>query len=265
MKSIYIKVFVSLLIIAIITLLVILLEERKEMKIFGAGISAEFYNKIIAYGNGSSTYFRNSKNEKVLTDQVEIDMLDFIEVVQVLKDDEGLVFWPAMENKESKNITYTMAAIRESDGGLVGDLFFLLNENLSSYGELDGKKVNKTKDFYNNYYNTYNSQLEYAAAGKMASRYYSKPELVEMLFERNVDAYDDNLVQYKWYNLNLEGTILRSEDVEYISSRLPSQKPSPWEWEYHIGFTVVLRVEKGGEFIGTAYEIGKPCPPRCSN
>ena len=146
----------------------------------------------------------------------------------------------------------------------VFDNMYLLDENLTDKNDLENKCVKYDPRYYQNY-NLYVTSVEFIAPGKKASRFYSKNELIEMLTKRNILVYELDPEKYKNWSISIEGAALLDDDVAYLKQNMPTQIPDPYDWDYHKGFTIILRVKGVLSYHGAAYEIGKPCPPRCGD
>lgn len=269
MKTTKGKIFALLAIIIVaitIVLLKTVIQQREAIKLAGGDISKSFYEKLRSTGEGqTSVFFKKADPASQLeTQEIKIDLLDFIEVVKSLNETQGIIIKPALMEVASNLIVYTMIPFDTATQQKAEDSMYILNTDLTDYGALDNYKVKYNDGYYSNYINTVKS-VEYDIQYKQPSRFYSKPELVEMLVRRGVFIYNADLSEYKNWRLYINGAAIVYEDIAHLKLYYPTHRPPGYPMEYHIGFTTMLRVRTPYSFVGLAYEIGNPCPPRCVN
>lgn len=265
MKKKLFKLIYLLLLLLIISISFYIYLIRNGYSLLGGDISEDFFKKIKKSGDGSTSVFELiDDGKKLSTKEIRIDLVDFVELIKNMEDDKGLLFRPGIVSAESDEIIYTMMVSKDDTTRNVFDNMYLLDENLTDKNDLENKCVKYDPRYYQNY-NLYVTSVEFIAPGKKASRFYSKNELIEMLTKRNILVYELDPEKYKNWSISIEGAALLDDDVAYLKQNMPTQIPDPYDWDYHKGFTIILRVKGVLSYHGAAYEIGKPCPPRCGD
>ncbi len=264
MKKKILKLVYLLLLLLVLSIIFYIYLTRNGYSLT-ADISEDFYKKIKKSGDGNSSVFQfKGSQHKLTTKEIKIDLFDFVELLKSMKNDEGLLFRPGIASETSDEIIYTMMISKDDTISTIFYHMYLLDENLTAQGELKKKYINYDPIYYQNY-NYFVTSVEHNAPGKKASRFYSKNELIEMLTRRNILVYELDSEKYRNWSISIEGAALLDDDVSYLKQNMPTQIPYPYDWDYHIGFTIIFRVKGVLSYHGAAYEIGKPCPPRCGD
>lgn len=219
---------------------------------------------------------------KITTDSFTINMPDFLAFLKKLNYvNEGFYLYPAY-NDTKKKIEFIVGATKQISAS--GEKYFLLKTDCN----LSGEFVNFVKDVdVIDYYKKYHTKTSITGIdddnadnpdpnlGKynLPSRFYSTYDLIAFLRRNEIEYDNANPVIYNKYRVEITGGII-TEDIStaiykyHLDCNLPSNCIT--NGDCLKGFTCILKILEqdalgNWHYVGSALEIGKPCPPKCGD
>lgn len=212
----------------------------------------------------------NTSKFKLISDDTQIDaksfsinMYDWILFInQFNVNTDSIQFYPAV--KTGTDMCYLMTVINNSDFTILERYYYVLSKDVA-VGEF--KNIEKVQfDVANSYFKHYRDtfvSLEYDKSNKYRPvRTYSIKEIKSFMRLNGVKSNQADLSEYKNWKLTIFGSMIDDYIAGEIETYWPDELAEISKFD-QIGFTVVLNVEDKYGREGTAFEIGKPCPPRC--
>lgn len=196
-------------------------------------------------------------------------VLNLYDLVGLLNSDaliEGFYIYPAIYTANVYQIDYILAVEFKTGNGYTYK-YYSLNTNLSTSGMLAGAKIDKmqaNKAF--EYYKTIIKSVEhvdFTDYKTRPSRFYGKAEFYGYLRRMSLKPLSADISELINYTVIIKGAAIDSSIADQINLYFKNEIPVGYTQTVHIGFTAYLYVKKYDVRTGMAFEIGRPCPPRC--